>query len=210
MYTHYDYLDEEHVRRSAKTFVDLSGTRSLDGQYSVILAKVMSLFYMSWPLSLNVINIQGVLVSEETEFRKSYYRLARSLSDFGTITTSVWRYSGKRAHPKWMDVDEGLRAPNLATLLSIPRADDYSLYCSVTADTSIVAKSLHPQRRADGTYYYKLTFDVVMLFGMTELKAQLAWIEDVSYMNYDFIRAVNESCFLFKGVEKRYHCASSE
>ncbi|PBK65457.1 hypothetical protein ARMSODRAFT_1006578 [Armillaria solidipes] len=143
MYTNYDYLDEEHVRRSAKTFVDLSGTRALGGQYSVILAK-------------------GVLVSEETEFRKSYYRLAPSLSDLGTITTSVWRYSGKKAHPKWMDVDE----------------DDYSVYCSVTADTSIVAKSLHPQRCTDGTYYYELNFDVVMLFGMTELKAQLAWIED--------------------------------
>ncbi|KAK0212140.1 hypothetical protein DFS33DRAFT_1389252 [Desarmillaria ectypa] len=142
-YTGYDRLDEEHVRRRAKIFIDSSGTRSLGGQYSVILAK-------------------DVLVSEETEFRKSYCMLARSLSDLDTITTPIWRYGGKKEDPKWMDVDK----------------DDYSVYCFVTADTSIVAKSLEPQRCPDGTYYYLLSFDVVMLFGMTELKAQLAWIED--------------------------------
>ncbi len=162
---------------------------------------------MSSLLSLTV--LQDVLVSEETEFRQSYRILSRALPGLGAITTSIYRYTGRRVHPKWMDVDEGWWSPGLATLLSIPCTDDYSAYCSVTADTSIVAKSLDPQRCLDGTYYYQLSFDVVILFGMTELKAQLAWIEDVSYMNYDFIRAVNESCILFKGVEKRYHCASS-
>lgn len=143
MYTDYDCLDEEHVLRRSETFVDSSGTLSLGGQYSVILAK-------------------DVLVSEETEFRETYCRLARSLSDLGAITTSIWRYTGKRGHPKWMDVDK----------------DDYSQYCRVTADTSVVAKSLKPRRCSDGTYYYQLSYDVVMLFGMTELKAQLAWMED--------------------------------
>lgn len=143
IYTDFDPLDEEHTRRRTKTFVDCSGARSLGGQYSVILAK-------------------DVLVSEETEFRQSYRMLSRALSGLGAITTSIYRYTGRKVHPKWMDVDE----------------DDYSVYCSVTADTSIVAKSLIPQRSSDGTYFYQLSFDVVILFGMTELKAQLAWIED--------------------------------
>jgi hypothetical protein len=29
--------------------------------------------------------------------------------------------------------------------------------------------------------YYRKEFDIILLFGMTELKAQLAWTEDVSF-----------------------------
>ncbi len=63
---------------------------------------------------------------------------------------------------------------------STPPADKYSILCRITADTSVAAKSLKAQRCSDGTSYYRLNLSVIMLFGMTELKAQLAWVEDVS------------------------------
>ena len=38
-----------------------------------------------------------------------------------------------------------------------------------------------PQRKAKGKgVFFELHFDVVLLFGMTELKAQIAWEENVS------------------------------
>ncbi|KAK0448943.1 uncharacterized protein EV420DRAFT_1275606 [Desarmillaria tabescens] len=127
----------------------------------------------------DIILAKDVLVSEETEFSQSYCRIGRSLSDLSTITTSIWRYNGEREHPRWMDVEN----------------DKYSVLCRITADTSVAAKSLIAQRCSDGTYYYRLSIDVIMLFGMTELKAQLAWIENVSYMDYDFTRAAINDIF---------------
>ena len=51
----------------------------------------------------------------------------------------------------------------------------------MTADVSGVKSSIRPQTNPKtGVVYYNLYFDVVLLFGLTELKAQIAWIENVS------------------------------
>ena len=47
--------------------------------------------------------------------------------------------------------------------------------CNVIADTSKIARSLHPQQAPEGGDYYCLDYDVVLLFGLTELKAQISW-----------------------------------
>lgn len=52
--------------------------------------------------------------------------------------------------------------------------------CIVIADTSGVAKSLKPLRGADGIQYYRQEFGIVLLLGLTELKAQICWEENVS------------------------------
>ena len=49
-----------------------------------------------------------------------------------------------------------------------------------------MGKALGPHKGNGGHAYYKADFDIILLFGMTELKAQLAWKE--------------------KGVEKRWVC----
>lgn len=63
----------------------------------------------------------------------------------------------------------------------------FSTLCSVEADTSQISKALQPIRSAivlEGRrrlqVYYKIQFDIVLSFGLTELKAQIAWMEDVS------------------------------
>jgi hypothetical protein len=57
----------------------------------------------------------------------------------------------------------------------------YSTLCIVEADLSKLARSLLPKRRpGNGQYYYELNFDIVLSFGLTELTAQMCWIENVS------------------------------
>lgn len=51
--------------------------------------------------------------------------------------------------------------------------------CHVIADTSTIARSLRPQRAPGGGDYYSLDFDVILLFGLTELKAQISWSDMV-------------------------------
>lgn len=54
--------------------------------------------------------------------------------------------------------------------------DFFSPLCTVHANTSQVHKT---QLYGSNGAYYKLQFDIILLAGLTELKAQIAWMEDV-------------------------------
>ena len=51
--------------------------------------------------------------------------------------------------------------------------------CEVTADMTKLKSSTKPQTNNHGVRYYTLTYDIILLFGLTELKAQIAWMENV-------------------------------
>lgn len=58
--------------------------------------------------------------------------------------------------------------------------DAYTTLCSVRADTSKLVRSMQPHHLPDGGgTYYSILFYVVLLFGLTELKAQISWIDNV-------------------------------
>jgi hypothetical protein len=42
-----------------------------------------------------------------------------------------------------------------------------------------MVRALKPRRGDGGVIYYQQIFDIVLLFGLTELKAQMSWMEDV-------------------------------
>ena len=50
--------------------------------------------------------------------------------------------------------------------------------CNVVANTSKLAHSLRPQVTLIGVYY-RINYDVILLFGLTELKAQISWKHEV-------------------------------
>lgn len=54
----------------------------------------------------------------------------------------------------------------------------YSTLCHVKADTAKLCSSLEPQ--VGLTAYYEIVFDVVLSLGLTELKAHICWVENVS------------------------------
>jgi hypothetical protein len=63
----------------------------------------------------------------------------------------------------------------------------FSGLCEVTADLTKLKGSIQSRTNHRGAKYYVLNFEVVLLFGLTELKAQLAWTENVSdrfYLGY--------------------------
>ncbi|PBK65399.1 hypothetical protein ARMSODRAFT_1022208 [Armillaria solidipes] len=74
---------------------------------------------------------------------------------------SYCRIQTNLVDPTWMDVEQ----------------DMYPVLCNITADTEAVAKSLKLQRRADGKTFFALEYDIILLFGRTKLKAQIAWEE---------------------------------
>lgn len=44
----------------------------------------------------------------------------------------------------------------------------------------MAVKDLAPKKAAAGRVYYQLDYDVIILFGLTELEAQLSWKTKVS------------------------------
>lgn len=70
----------------------------------------------------------------------------------------------------------------------------YSTLCHVEADTSALSAGLNAQpRRKNRQAYYKMEYDIILSFGLTELKAQICWKERVGCVLYDdqFILIVN-------------------
>jgi hypothetical protein len=56
----------------------------------------------------------------------------------------------------------------------------FSTLCNVHADTSKVARTISPRRGYAGLQFFRQEFSIVLMFGLTELQAQLCWKEDVS------------------------------
>ena len=63
-------------------------------------------------------------------------------------------------------------------LLSL--TDSFRKVCTVLADISRVKQKLKRQIGRNHNIYYELDYDIVLLFGLAELKAQISWLEDVS------------------------------
>jgi len=55
----------------------------------------------------------------------------------------------------------------------------FATLCTVAADTSQLINAMKPRRGRGGALFYEQRFGVVLLLGLTELKAQLCWMEDV-------------------------------
>jgi len=110
--------------------------------------------------SFDVILPKNTQVSETKEFKKSYFRESGSTADFRAGSFSVWCYRGNVVSPKWKDVD----------------TNNYTKLCTIEADLSRVPMVPRPKASGKGSFY-RVDYDIILLFGMTELKAQVAWQE---------------------------------
>ncbi|EDR07872.1 uncharacterized protein LACBIDRAFT_294479 [Laccaria bicolor S238N-H82] len=100
-------------------------------------------------------------VSEKTEFRCGCTHASETkLTEFHSY---ILCYRGELPDPEWLDVD---------------------------ADVSRMKQPPLPRVDGTGGKYYRVDYDVILLFGLTELQAQVAWEED--------------------GVEKRAHTTISD
>jgi len=117
------------------------------------------------PNRFSVILEKDIEVDEETEFRASYhvFYLDSAFQSLRTRSEKIKCYRNRKDKaPYWIDLDPG-------RFLDL---------CEVTADVTKLKNSLTPQYNTHGHKYYQLEFDVVLLFGLTELKAQITWIEN--------------------------------
>ncbi|KAF9812314.1 hypothetical protein IEO21_06256 [Rhodonia placenta] len=113
------------------------------------------------PHCFSVILPKGKRIQETEEFSHRYFCEAREASTLNSISVEITCYIGKSTAPSWTDNEPEM----------------FSTLCTVHADTSLVRKA---KRKGKNGTYYKLDYKVVLLCGLTELKAQISWIENVS------------------------------
>ncbi|OSC99572.1 hypothetical protein PYCCODRAFT_1394827 [Trametes coccinea BRFM310] len=112
------------------------------------------------PDAFSTIISKGTRVLEEEERTASYVQETREARGLNSVSAEIMAYRGAKRNPCWEDLE-----PECFTTL-----------CTVFADTSKVFKS--PRIGPNGSVYYAQRFDVVLMCGLTELKAQIRWMEN--------------------------------
>ncbi|KAL1693048.1 hypothetical protein GGG16DRAFT_123573 [Schizophyllum commune] len=110
--------------------------------------------------SFAIILPENTQVAEEKEFRHSF---TWATQDYPKRVdgVSLEVYKGTRTCPDWVDEDE----------------DNFWLLCDIEGESCSNLRARR-ERGSNGRIYWKQHFDVILLFGMTELQAQIAWIDD--------------------------------
>lgn len=119
---------------------------------------------------------KGIRVSETQEFRGAFRTFSVSRQALNRIDVTIKAYKGGSRSPRWIDSEPGHRAfhrspHNFSHTLSVGSFFDL---CTVAADTSAIPK---PKIKNPRGIHHEVSFEVVLLFGLTELKAQLLWKE---------------------------------
>ncbi|OJA20126.1 hypothetical protein AZE42_04099 [Rhizopogon vesiculosus] len=114
------------------------------------------------PNAFSAILKKGTAVSETKEFRKEFITEVVDRSACNMIATEVVCYRGDSSDPRWTDSEPGM----------------FSTLCNVHADTSKVASTISPRRGYAGLQFYRQQFSIILMFGLTELEAQICWKED--------------------------------
>ncbi|KAH9917533.1 uncharacterized protein B0H18DRAFT_1214541 [Fomitopsis serialis] len=100
---------------------------------------------------------RGTLVTEEQEFRASF--IWKRYLPISRIKTSILAYRGTSEDPRWVDKE----------------TDMFSTLCHIRADIPPTCWKSKTGKLGD---YFSACCDVILLFGLTELKAQLCWVEN--------------------------------
>ncbi|KAH9946441.1 hypothetical protein B0H21DRAFT_693711 [Amylocystis lapponica] len=117
------------------------------------------------PDAYSVILPKGVRTRENEEKRHLFVRTARQPSALHAIIAEITCYRGRNRDPIWTDIEPGQSG----------HPEMFSDVCTVHADTSQVIQTM--QHGPNGAYY-ALEFEIILLCGLTELKAQISWVED--------------------------------
>ena len=102
----------------------------------------------------------------------TYYRLFNNLDKgLGTYSVDIYAYDGE-GDIDWAEDESKNLLPNVRRV------------CTVAADLSGLQRFLKVQRRSDGQDFWRVDFNISVLFGGTALKARLTWHEGVSISHF--------------------------
>ncbi|KAI4526241.1 hypothetical protein K525DRAFT_360096 [Schizophyllum commune Loenen D] len=109
------------------------------------------------PNVFSIVLPENTQILQEQEFREPYSRSYESPPS-APAGMFVHVYRGTKPNPRWMDEDK----------------DKFSVLCTIKAGAEINQQATR-ETNCEGREYWRLCLEVVLLLGLTELKAQIAW-----------------------------------
>ena len=125
---------------------------------------------------LNSIALQGTKVLEDREIRLDFIRCAEGAPPQHACPRII-KYTGALAEPEWYDVEPGrvFTFPWYLVEGAQSPKDKFETLCGVKAD---ISSAPYTSKLAEtGKMGYKRRCDVILLVGLTELEAQVGWID---------------------------------
>jgi len=104
---------------------------------------------------------KGTKVLENQEIRTGMHMIHEGAPPMDALSP-IMRYNGDRREPRWVDIER----------------DKFETLCNVVADISTAPYMVMPGKT--GKVCYSRTYEVVLLVGLTELKAQICWIDSAT------------------------------
>jgi len=116
------------------------------------------------PRGFSAILEKGTRITETTKFSRDRYQTMIHLgtANLRTATMGITAYRGENKNPQWTDVEPEM----------------FDVVCEVVVDLTSLAPTLMPRTGLHGERYYRFDYSVELLFGLTELKAQVCWKEN--------------------------------
>jgi len=104
---------------------------------------------------------RGTRVLEDREIRQHFCSVSENVL-LHHVSPRITKYTGALVSPEWRDLEP----------------DKFETLCRVKADLS--SASYTSKSNAAGKTAYSRSYDVILLVGLTELKAQIGWIDSVT------------------------------
>ena len=129
-------------------------------------------------LSNNFITLQGTKVLEDREVRFNLCYTTEGTPQRQALS-AVFKYTGARSTPEWIDIERGsvFRFSDFFGGDS-SRTEKFETLCNVQADLSTAP--YQTKYGKSGKICYTRNFSVILLVGLTELKAQIAWVDSTT------------------------------
>ena len=104
------------------------------------------------------------------------------------IMVEIIKYDGGRKEPQWMDVQQSMTFCSMVIceLGTHSPKGKFEVLCHVAASLSGAPCEL--ERGRFGKMCYIRTFDVVLLVGLTELKAEIRWFDTIAVRVHESLR----------------------
>jgi hypothetical protein len=133
--------------------------------------------------------MQDTQVSETKEFRRTFILQRTKKQQLASVEIDIISYRGPQHEPKWKEKNDLMGESILIAVCGSladgplsPTTDNFSILCTIRADTSAACKNLVAKQN-QGKAYFELRYDVIILFGYTELSAQIEWTDKVCTTN---------------------------
>ena len=131
---------------------------------------------LTWRCGLDFTILQGTKVLKDHEIRRSFNVTTQGNPPRHT-SPRISKYTGDLVSPKWVDIEPGrvfIFPWHLMKSSQSPK-DNFETLCYVKADISSASCTPHySQTRGMG---YRRNYDIILLVGLTEFKAQVCWID---------------------------------